>query len=505
MNLVWSVAALVILAVPAYAGVDGDDDEKKSTATDPLKRLEKVEEELRQLKAEKALRDAGLPDRMRLEGQDKKEAPKPEAEFKVSFTDGFHLKTTDGNFDLHIGGRWLEEYRYTFNRKSDGALRTSTNTFYAREAFISLDGTLFKDFGFKLNGDFSQNQTAGVATGAPAGTTVSTGAIIEEAWVEWKTLKEFRLMFGSFKAPASFEITDSPRFAKLIQRSPMARFEPNFDTGIKAYGSFMDTMFTYELAVTNGRSHLANTGRDNNDDNDGKEYDARITIAPFAPDKDSPFKYFRLGIYGTFAHVGQNTGINPTGWPGNISTNELAVNYYQFPAGSARFAGDRYRVGAEGTFTYGPAMVRGEFMTRNDELTDLAGVGTGQHSLLRTVGYYVEGSVLLTGEDEIPNGRIVPKHPFNPSEGSWGAFELVARYGAVSMDRSVLEDLGSVFPGANSNRASSITMGFWWYPIQNVRFGLNYIGENYYSGVQLSGTHHGSHVNGVLARFQVDF
>ena len=508
MNFVWSVVALVAIAVPAAAAVDGDDDDKKAPASDPLKRLEKVEEELRQLKAEKALRDAGLPERMKLEAeQDKKDAPKGEAEFKVTFTDGFHLKTSDGNFDLHVGGRWLEEYRYTFNRhvETGAGLRTSTNTFYAREMFLSLDGTLFKDFGFKLNGDFSPVQTAAVTTGAPAGTTVSTGAIIEEAWVEWKTFKEIRLLFGSFKAPASFEITDSPRFAKLIQRSPMARFEPNFDTGIKAYGSFVDTMFTYELAVSNGRSHLANTGRDNNDDNDGKEYVGRFTVAPFAPDKESPLKYFRLGIYGTFAHVGQDTTINPVGWPGNISTNELVVNYYQFPAGSVRFAGDRYRVGAEGTATFGPAMIRGEFMTRNDELTDLAGLGAGRHSLLRTVGYYVEGSFMLTGEDEIPNGRVVPKRPFNIGEGGFGAFELVARFGCVSMDRSVLEELGSVFPGANSNRASSITIGFNWWPIQNVRFGLDYMGENYYSGVQLSPTHHGSHVNGLLARFQVDF
>ena len=509
MKAFWLGVFLAASASASFAAADDDEKKKPSSSsgglTEDQRRIERLEKELEAIKAENAARKAELPTRMSLD-QDKKEPAKADdLEFKASFTDGFHIKTADGSFDLHIGGRWLEEYRYTFNRRSDGTLRTSTNTFYAREVFISLDGTLFKDFGFKVNGDFSQNQTAGVATAAPAGTTVSTGAIIEEAWVEWKSFKEFRLMFGSFKAPASFEITDSPRFAKLIQRSPMARFEPNFDTGIKAYGSFMDTTFTYELAVTNGRSHLANTGRDNTDDNDGKEYDGRITIAPFASDKDSPFKYFRVGVYGTFAHIGQNTGINPTGWPGNISTNELAVNYYQFPAGSARMAGDRYRVGGEATFAYGPAMVRGEFMTRNDELTDLAGVGTGQHSLLRTVGYYVEGSVLLTGEDEIPNGRVVPKNPFNPSQGTWGAFELVGRFGCVSMDRSVLEDLGSVFPGANSNRASSITLGFWWWPIPNVRFGMDYVAENYYSGVQLSGVHHGSHVNGILARAQVDF
>ena len=149
-------------------------------------------------------------------------------------------------------------------------------------------------------------------------------------------------------------------------------------------------------------------------------------------------------------------------------------------------------------------MVRAECMWRYDEGIDLAGVGLGQHSLLRTAGYYVEAAYLLTGEDEIPNGRVVPKRPFNISEGSFGAFEVVARYGVVSMDRGILTDWGSNF-AANSNRAGSVTFGFWWWPIPNVRFGMDYVGENYFQGVQLSPAHHGSHVNGVLARFQVDF
>ena len=111
MKVLWSVVALVTFAVPAYAGVDGDDDEKKPAVSDPLKRLEKVEEELRQLKAENAARNAGLPDRMTLEDQEKKDAPKPEAEFKVSFTE-FHLRrptAASTSTCRPVAGR---EYRY---------------------------------------------------------------------------------------------------------------------------------------------------------------------------------------------------------------------------------------------------------------------------------------------------------------------------------------------------------------------------------------------------------
>jgi len=523
MRFAWSAVLLAGLAASAYADA-GDGDENQPVpapaASDQGDRIRKLEIEIEKLKADH-VREAGLPTTMNLGSQDKA-APKPEVDFKASFTDGFHIKSTDGNFDLHVGGRWEEEYRYTFNRPSDvnatgGGARTSINTFYTREAFISVDGTVYKNWGFKLNGDFTPQQTATVGA---AGTSVSSGAIIEEAFVEWKELKEFRILFGSFKQPASFEITDSPRFAALIQRSPMARFMPNFDTGIKAYGSFAESAFTYELAATNGRSHLINQGRDQSDDNDGKEYALRLTTAPFVGDKDSFLKGFRIGGYATFAHEGQNNGLNPAFFGGgyaaspgtNIATNELAVTYLALPAGAGyRFYGDRYRLGGEATYAYGPFMIRGEVMSRHDEVHK-PGSNQGPdtyNNLLATMGYYTEAAFVLTVEDRLPNARLQPKTPFSISEGGWGAVELAARFGAVSLDHNVLEDIGVVLGrngGANSNRAQSWTMGVNWWPVANVRFSVDYIGEYYGSdGVQLSPLHHGSHVNGMLARFQVDF
>ncbi len=525
MKVVWSAVMLAGLAARAFAA-GGDDDEKKKPV-DPLDRIDRLEKELKQLREENEARKAGLPTAMSLEGQEKKETPKTEVEFKASFTDGFHLKSTDGAFDLDVGGRWEEEYRYTFNRYSDtngtgGGLRTSVNSFYVREAFITMDGTLFKNWGFKINGDFTPQQTATVPPGAATNTFTSTGAIVEEYYLEWKELKELRIIFGSFKQPASFEITDSPRFAKIIQRSPMARFEPNFDTGIKVYGSIADSLFTYELAVTNGRSHLVNQGRGQTDDNDGKEYAVRLTSAPFVGDKDSFLSKLRFGGYATFAHEGQNNGLNPQQLGGgfasapatNIATNELGVTYLAIPGGVGnRFYGDRYRIGGEFTYAVGPVMFRGEVMGRTDEVHK-PGSNQGPdtyNNLLVTMGYYGELSFLLTGEDELPNARVVPKHPFSLADGTWGAFELVARYGGVAIDRGVLQDLGvnTARPAngasANSNHVSSITFGFNWWPVQNVRMGLDYVAENYKEGNQVSPLKNNSHEHGLLARFQVDF
>src|SRR5258706_4949730 len=156
-------------------------------------------------------------------------------------------------------------------------------------------------------------------------------------------------------------------------------------------------------------------------------------------------------------------------------------------------------------------MMGGEMMSRHDEVhTPGSGQGPDTYNnLLATMGYYAEATFVLTGEDRIPNACIVPKNPFSIADGGWGALELAARFGAVSLDSSVLQDIGVGLGrngGQNSNRAESWTFGVNWWPIQNAKFSVNYIGEYYGSdGVQLSTAHHGSHVNGVLARFQVDF
>jgi len=484
-----AVAAVLVAVFSGTAmAVVADDDEKKPASTagnDAMDRIKKLEVELEQLKAE-------LPTRMSLERQDKAPAKEQadkaaDVDLKASFTDGFHIKTTDGNFDLHVGGRWLEEYRYTFSRPvNGGALRTSTNSFYIREAFISLDGSLYKEWGFKLNGDFSP----------------TAGALIEEGWLEWKPMKELKLIFGQFKGPVSMETMDSPRFLETIQRSPMSRFAPGIDLGVRMEGILWDNLLLYQLAVTNGRSHQVSAGRNQIDDNDGKEYMGRLSVSPFVQEKGSLLQGLRLGVYGSFSHIGEDGNINPTGWPGNIATNELAVTYLSFPAAPGfRFAGDRYRVGGEFTYFYGPFMLRGEALSRTDEFSITA---TGRHDLLRIMGYYGTATVVLTGEDKTPNTRLVPLHPFSIKEGGWGAVELVARFAAVSLSRDDLADMG-VDLTQNTNRVSSITFGANWWTTPNVRFSLDYIGENYYQGVQLSGGHHGSHLHGVLARFQVDF
>jgi len=186
-----SRAALVAACVGFLGGAAALAQESDS---ERLKRLEdqvkKQQEELDKLKKAPA-------------GQ-----PPSEGSLTGSLTDGLRFKTADGNIDLHVGGRFQEHYRTTFDRPD--ASRTTIDTFFVRAARLKVDGTFFKDYGFQVEGDFPSSATGPSPT-------------LQATFVEWKKLKELRLMFGQFKAPMSQERLRSRLFSDFVEDSPLVR------------------------------------------------------------------------------------------------------------------------------------------------------------------------------------------------------------------------------------------------------------------------------------------
>ena len=58
---------------------------------------------------------------------------------------------------------------------------------------------------------------------------------------------------------------------------------------------------------------------------------------------------------------------------------------------------------------------------------------------------------------------------------------------------------------ANQTHTTEYTLGVNWWLIANAKICMDYVSEYYSNGVQLSASHHGTHMNGVLMRFQIDF
>jgi phosphate-selective porin len=491
------LASILIAAMPARAeaqafpGVGeepGDLPRELSLQETEQERLRRVEEQLKR-------QQDTIDEQQRKIGELERLKGKKGFSLYATFTDGFHLMDDEGNFDMHLGGRVILHYRNVYDLPpafvaGPGAppaypARTQPNTFYINSVYLIFEGTIFRDWGYRVTGEVS------TTTGGP-------NARLESSYVEWKRFREFSIRAGNFKAPMSVDTISSPLFLDEIERSMLAQFVPSFELGIMVYGSLWDSLLTYQVAVTNGRSYLAGVGRTRNDDDQTKEVVGRLTVAPFVQDTDNVLRFLRLGISGT---TGAASAV-PLQANFSVASTELAVTWL-VPNTNDFLDGHRVRAAAELAWSYGAVSFRMEGLYRGDRVTRPS---AAIDERLVTKAWYAQAGVILTGEEKILDARIRPAHPFDLATGDFGAFEFVARVARVTLDQGTLLDLATDLTN-QTNRMGSATVGFNWWPVQNIRISIDGIREDYYGGVVfiLPGGPRITHLYGLLARFQVDF
>jgi phosphate-selective porin OprO/OprP len=112
----------------------------------------------------------------------------------------------------------------------------------------------------------------------------------------------------------------------------------------------------------------------------------------------------------------------------------------------------------------------------------------------------VSGGWFLTGESRPYKkskgtwSRVEPKHPFDPSAGKWGAFEVASRFSCLNLNDA----------NVRGGREANLTVGLNWYLYSNVRMELNYVFANVLSTGEVLGAADGE-VNAVMARAQIEF
>jgi phosphate-selective porin len=118
------------------------------------------------------------------------------------------------------------------------------------------------------------------------------------------------------------------------------------------------------------------------------------------------------------------------------------------------------------------------------------GLGPGGVNLddVTAMGWYVSGTYVLTGEDKLLSGNVIPRKPFIPfsDQGGLGAFEIGFRWAELdfSSDDPVNFFDGSLSPSSipggsrtAENGAQALTLGANWYFNEWTRLMLNW---NYY-------------------------
>lgn len=369
----------------------------------------------------------GLLDKIAIEEAKQTEAQK---EVRTLYDEGF---TMVGQDDMLKIGAWMQNDVRIFPKGHPGVTQ-----FLVRRARLDFKGSLEKMFGFRLMGEFEGDNGTNTAN-------------LKEGWVEYNQFPEIRIKIGQFKEPFGLENLYSDLHLDLIER-PMAEnfIRPEQDLGLMVFGKIFGKRLEYGLGVFNG------SGTNVAENNDDKDFAGRIAFIPV--------KHLTVGSSMTYGK--QTSTLDNTG-----PTTAAGTHFLTFvnPTAGADVQTNRVRMRAGGDVEWftGPFSLKGEYVFNH-----FRGITFGGTSRSWDMhGFSGQTTYILTGEEKSNSQAFVPKKPFNPKEGTWGAIEWVGRLETLRSDQGLI-DAGFA---TGTDDLWSLTSGINWYWNRHVQISANYI------------------------------
>ena len=368
------------------------------------------------------------------------------AKDKISATasgkDGFSIKSADGKFAVRLKGLVQTDGRFFL---SDSAV-PATNTFFLRRARPILEATVGKYLEMRLQPDFGQ------------GTTV-----LFDAYTDVKVSPAFAIRVGKFKPTVDLERLQSAGDIVFAERAMATNLAPNRDVGLQLSGDLDSGLVAWQAGVFNGVPDL---GNGDGDVSDAKDFAGRVFLQPF---KTGTLRGLGIGIAGT-------TGIER----GSTAAPQLAgyrtagqqtwfryISSTTAPAGNVFADGRRQRVAPQAYFYTGPLGLHGEYI-QSWQAVSRAGFVTTK---LKHTAWQATGSYFLTGEKNSWRSAA-PKKPFDPKAGSFGAVEIAARYGELSIDDATFPTFAN--PANTPSKAKAWAVGLNWYLAKSIKAVVDY-------------------------------
>jgi phosphate-selective porin OprO/OprP len=453
----WAGAAL---AQEPMAPVEEEEREQESQEPRTVEeRLDDLDQRLRVLdrKAE-------------LEKEQAAERAKTAGAATASARDGFSLRSADGAFVLRLRGYVQFDGRFF----QDDEQRPGVDTFLLRRVRPILEGTLFKNFDYRVMPDFG------------GGTTV-----LQDAYLDARVSPRFRIRAGKYKPPVGLERLQSGTDILFVERALPTNLVPNRDLGIQLHGDLPGGL-NYAVGVFNGVPDL---GSADTDSNSGKDVAARLFFTPFAAGT-GPFKNLGLGIA---ASQGSQEGtLTATGLPAYRTPAQQTFFSYRSDgtaAGTAVADGDRTRLSPQGYFYRGPFGLMAEYVRSSHEVRRGAVSEELEHD-----SWQVSTSWVLAGGGEPSFRAVNPKKPFDLEANTWGAFEVAARYSVLELDEATFPLFAN--PASAASSAEAWAVGLNWYLSRNLRLYLDYEQTEFEDGAA-TGDRKDEKI--LFSRFQISF
>jgi phosphate-selective porin OprO/OprP len=408
-------AALLLALVAAQGSARADD-------AAVLERVEALEAELALL-------------RRKLEVADEAAASRTPQPVVGAGSDGFFLRSPDQKYQLRLRGYTHFDARFF---REEGPAGSGVDTFAFRRIRPILEGTLAGTVDFRIMPDFAGSQL-----------------VVQDAWATLRYLPEAQLQFGKFKGPIGLERLQSATALWFAERGFPTLLAPNRDVGVQLHGVFGENELAYQLAWTNGVNDVGSADTDGDDD---KDLTARFFLHPLQRSRFAPLQGLGIGFATSY---GQQRGTPPT-FRGTGQGTLLG-----FATGVVQ-AGERVRYYPQGYWYWGPFGLLWEYAYSAGRLESAA--GTVQADMENRAWQVAVGWV-LTGENSSYRG-VIPSSSFDPSGGTFGAVELVARYGGIEFDDDAHES--GLVSATTPVSARGLGFGVNWYLNRFVKLQLDY-------------------------------
>jgi len=411
----------------------GAPDTQTKQRFDELDQKVKVIERDRELEAEAAAAKA-------------KEAP------KVTVGDeGFSIASASGDFVLQLREVLQVDSRTFF---SDAGI-VGNDALVLRRARPILQGTVFRDVDYLLVPDFG-------------GSTPQ----IFDAYLNYRFRPELQLQAGKFKAPVGLEQLQEDRYIFFNERALPTDLVPNRDIGFELHGDLFKGAVRYAAGVFNGVGDAQVSGNTSFQDN--KSFDGRLFFQPFKPSSLRPLQGFGFGLSGSFeSEQAPNASALPNKTGGTLP-GFATVGQQQFFAYNSNVLarGDHWRLSPQGYYFYGPFDLLWEYVISDQEATT-SGAAPLHTARLENTGWQIAGGWVLTGEN-VTYAGVVPRRPFNPFQGDWGALQVIGRFSALDIDSAAFSHSYFANPAVSANAAREWSVGLNWYLNRNVKVATSF-------------------------------
>ncbi len=377
------------------------------------------------------------------------EAKSPEAKFTMNPAPKFEM----GDFSFQPFGRLHVDTGFFDDDKVD-----HPDGMNMRRARLGFKGNVSKNWAYKFQMDFGKEDTN-----------------LKDAYIAYSGLKAFNIKIGHHKPQQGLENITSANYITFLERSaPTSAFIEDEILGVALYNGGKN--YSWHVGFFNDDASATSS------DDETKRYLARVSYAPIANKENT------LHLGASYSLTSPDAASDTASFSGKFENSLQDAK--SVSTGTIANVDDIAVTGLELAAVMGPLSVQGEYM-----MTD---VSRTSGSDLEFDGYYAQASYFLTGESRKyiaksgKFGQIKLNENFDLDKGTWGAWEVAARYSNLN-----LTDGTAVTGGEMEN----VTLGVNWHTTANTRLMLNYVmGDTDTNAVVAD-----DDANVVLLRAQVNF